>query len=73
MADATIAATSANETSSNDTEAATQQSIEATHNDDLPRRADRLTLPIVLVLVVGGLERAAFYAVSTPWREYIFD
>lgn len=33
-----------------------------------PRRADRLTIPILLVLAVGGLERAAFYAISTPWR-----
>ncbi|GIZ45624.1 hypothetical protein CKM354_000878200 [Cercospora kikuchii] len=71
MADATTAATSADKASSNDSDATTQQSIEATHNDDLPRRADRLTLPIVLVLVVGGLERAAFYAVSTPWQNYM--
>lgn len=33
-----------------------------------PRKADRLTIPILLVLAVGGLERAAFYAISTPWR-----
>jgi POT family proton-dependent oligopeptide transporter len=35
---------------------------------ELPRRADRLTLPIVVVIAVGGLERAAYYAVTVPWR-----
>lgn len=37
---------------------------------EIPHVADRLTLPIVLVLVVGGLERAAYYAVSAPWRRF---
>lgn len=35
---------------------------------DLPRKADSFTIPILIVLVVGGLERAAFYAVTAPWR-----
>ena len=35
---------------------------------DLPRRTDRLTLPIIIVLIAGGLERAGFFAVITPWR-----
>ncbi|KAK4614012.1 putative peptide transporter ptr2 [Fulvia fulva] len=38
---------------------------------EIPHVADRLTLPIVLVLVVGGLERAAYYAVSAPWQNYM--
>lgn len=38
------------------------------HKRDLPRRTDSLTLPIIIVLVAGGLERAGFYAVTTPWR-----
>ncbi|KAF7185110.1 putative peptide transporter ptr2 [Pseudocercospora fuligena] len=38
---------------------------------DLPRKADSLTIPILIVLVVGGLERAAFYAVTAPWQNYM--
>lgn len=38
--------------------------------EKLPRRAGRLTIPIVLVLAIGALERAAFYAIAAPWRRY---
>ena len=52
-----------------------EQTGELPHEDDghdqLPRKAGRLTLPIVLVLIVGGLERAAYYAISAPWRRSI--
>ncbi|KXT10307.1 hypothetical protein AC579_1120 [Pseudocercospora musae] len=40
-------------------------------SEDLPRKADNLTIPILIVLVVGGLERAAFYAVTAPWQNYM--
>lgn len=35
----------------------------------LPKVADRLTWPIVFVVIVGGAERFAFYAATAPWRE----
>ncbi|EME89455.1 uncharacterized protein MYCFIDRAFT_55863 [Pseudocercospora fijiensis CIRAD86] len=51
-----------------------RESPEHSEDDEwkhLPRKADGLTIPIVLVLVVGGLERAAFYAVTAPWQNYM--
>lgn len=45
-----------------------EEENDESHTRDLPRRTDRLTLPIIIVLIAGGLERAGFYAVITPWR-----
>jgi hypothetical protein len=34
-------------------------------------KADRLNVRIAVVIAIGGLERAAYYAVTTPWRECV--
>ncbi|KAF2720023.1 hypothetical protein K431DRAFT_227397 [Polychaeton citri CBS 116435] len=36
-----------------------------------PPIADRLSLAVILVVLVGGAERFCCYAVSTPWQNYI--
>lgn len=37
----------------------------------IPRKPDRLNASIAVVIAVGGLERAAYYAVTTPWRKRV--
>ncbi|CZT14317.1 related to PTR2-Di-and tripeptide permease [Ramularia collo-cygni] len=37
----------------------------------LPRVADRLSVPLLLLIFIGGFERFAYYSVSVPWQNYI--
>uniref|UniRef100_A0A8H7NH15 Uncharacterized protein n=1 Tax=Bionectria ochroleuca TaxID=29856 RepID=A0A8H7NH15_BIOOC len=38
---------------------------------NLAQTADSLPLAVIIVMIIGGAERFAYYALSGPWQNYI--